>query len=397
MVVKGKFSKKPPPPTIVLPKSTNPYIKTIGALQSKPNPQEAFELIYEIANLVGPIMKENSFKVGQLAEFYPKDKCLLGLNFNRGLKIQLRLRHPYNEQKFYDKYHILGTMLHELTHNLFGPHDSKFHNKLNELIFRQEQLLANGMNQLVFEGHGNRLGGLHWGPQHVNEARLKKLDKKFTGGANTLGGTTSDLTRMGDIKSLVRNAALNRFDGSDSTISECSHFEKVEEVEDDDDLQILDIRKTNKIKSFVVKKDSSEPTVGPPSVASSKRIVAKVYEQADPAKAANADKIETLIKKRPDQPLEQEVLRPSNTPKAVLPKKRRAGKIISEKVKEVVRGQWENKEVPKRRKLETEPEIIQLTDESEDNDTGGDSVDSSKELSEVSETIGIDIIDLTDA
>jgi hypothetical protein len=52
-------------------------------------------------------------------------KCLLGYNTNAGSSIHLRLRtdertafRPYNS--------LINTLLHELAHNVFGPHNTQF-------------------------------------------------------------------------------------------------------------------------------------------------------------------------------------------------------------------------------------------------------------------------------
>jgi hypothetical protein len=37
-------------------------------------------------------MKENNWTIGHLAEFLPRNKKLLGLNWNHGDKVEIRLR-----------------------------------------------------------------------------------------------------------------------------------------------------------------------------------------------------------------------------------------------------------------------------------------------------------------
>lgn len=47
-----------------------------------------------------------------------------GMNVNRGKKILIRLRPANDEGSFYDiEEMLIGTMLHELTHNVHGPHE----------------------------------------------------------------------------------------------------------------------------------------------------------------------------------------------------------------------------------------------------------------------------------
>ena len=48
-------------------------------------------------------------------------------------RILLRLRHASDEGRFFDFNHVLGTMLHEMTHNIHGPHNAAFYKLLDEL------------------------------------------------------------------------------------------------------------------------------------------------------------------------------------------------------------------------------------------------------------------------
>ncbi|CAI1731064.1 hypothetical protein SEUBUCD646_0O03000 [Saccharomyces eubayanus] len=136
----------------------NPHIRNVAVLQRKPNQEYALKIMKEVAHKVSYLMKENNFKVVSLVEFYPRDQRLLGMNVNRGLKIMLRLRCPTDEVQFLPMESIMGTMLHELTHNLFGPHDKKFYDKLDELIGRQWVIEQRGLHD-AFLGNGQRLGG----------------------------------------------------------------------------------------------------------------------------------------------------------------------------------------------------------------------------------------------
>ena len=86
--------------------------------------------------------------------------CATGFNVNRGRKIALRLRQPHNEDDFIDEESITETMLHELAHNVRGPHDDEFFRVLDgltmewyDLRFRQRfGLTGTGLD--VFQSHG---------------------------------------------------------------------------------------------------------------------------------------------------------------------------------------------------------------------------------------------------
>ena len=70
------------------------------------------------------LMRMHGWTVHVLAEMYPRNAQLLGLNYNRGEKICLRLRESSNESAFLTRDAILTTyvcfshtsMLHELAY-----------------------------------------------------------------------------------------------------------------------------------------------------------------------------------------------------------------------------------------------------------------------------------------
>jgi hypothetical protein len=52
----------------------------------------AKDFLRKAAEFVQPIMEENTWTIGHLAEFLPRNKKLLGLNWNHGDKVEIRLR-----------------------------------------------------------------------------------------------------------------------------------------------------------------------------------------------------------------------------------------------------------------------------------------------------------------
>lgn len=63
----------------------------------------------------------------------PSNPGLLGLNIDGGREVRIRLRHYGRDWDFYPYESVLGTLLHELTHNECGPHDAKFYKLLDEI------------------------------------------------------------------------------------------------------------------------------------------------------------------------------------------------------------------------------------------------------------------------
>ncbi|CEP61852.1 metalloendopeptidase WSS1 LALA0_S04e02168g [Lachancea lanzarotensis] len=173
----------------------NAHIGKLAVMQRKPNRDYALAILKDIAHQVSLIMRENSFKVGQLVEFYPKNKRLLGMNVNGGSKIMLRLRQPFDEDQFLSREQILGTMLHELTHNVCGPHNATFYKKLDELTARQWVIEQRGLFD-GFVGQGRKLG-----------ARPRaRIPGRALGSGNVLGSAQNGSWKIGSLDPQVRRS-----------------------------------------------------------------------------------------------------------------------------------------------------------------------------------------------
>ena len=99
-----------------------------------------------------------------LQEFYPQNDGLLGLNINRGAAIKIRLRQTHDQTSFFSyEDHILGTMVHELTHMVESSHSSRFYKLMDELHDEVDKDMAGmssyaGTSFVPFQGKGTRLG-----------------------------------------------------------------------------------------------------------------------------------------------------------------------------------------------------------------------------------------------
>ncbi|CAG8780304.1 21116_t:CDS:2 [Gigaspora margarita] len=163
------------------------------SLERYPNHAEALELLKKLASHVKPIMQKHNWKVGALEEFFPEDKRLLGVNINKGQKICIRLRPHYDESRFLDFNDLIGTTLHELTHNQCGPHDAAFYKLLDELHDEYDELLLEGKVGEGFYGNGYLIGqGVSHNdtPDMARQKALKaaELRKIMTHGGVKLGG-----------------------------------------------------------------------------------------------------------------------------------------------------------------------------------------------------------------
>lgn len=113
---------------------------------SSPSPYEAEKLLEKLTTDPGiiEIMKTRRFTVGILTEMSPQEAQdrmakkgtpnmdLLGYNQNAGEMIVLRLRTD-NTKGFRPYHDLINTLIHELTHNVWGPHDDKFWKLFGEL------------------------------------------------------------------------------------------------------------------------------------------------------------------------------------------------------------------------------------------------------------------------
>ncbi|KAM3461688.1 hypothetical protein NHJ6243_004770 [Beauveria neobassiana] len=107
-----------------------PREKLIGSvvhLTRLPRADEALRMLQLIISAVLPIMRNHRWRVGKLAEFYPDEDDLLGLNVSAGREIFLRLRYHNDKARLARFDQVLDTMLHELCHNDIGPHNAAFH------------------------------------------------------------------------------------------------------------------------------------------------------------------------------------------------------------------------------------------------------------------------------
>ncbi|CAG8768124.1 8615_t:CDS:2 [Cetraspora pellucida] len=169
------------------------HIFNFKSLERYRNHAEALELLKKLASHVKPIMQKHNWKVGVLEEFFPQDQRLLGININRGEKICIRLRPHYDESRFIDFNDLIGTLLHELTHNKYGPHDAAFYKQLDELHDEYDELLINGKAGEGFYGSSYKVGqGVSHNdtPAMARQKALKaaELRKIMTHGGIKLGG-----------------------------------------------------------------------------------------------------------------------------------------------------------------------------------------------------------------
>ncbi|KAF8240764.1 WLM-domain-containing protein [Tricholoma matsutake] len=170
------------------------FVQSFTHLKDRPKSNRALEMLQRIASLVKPIMRKHSWTLPVLAEFFPESPNLLDVN--QGEKICLRLRPPHAPDTFLDEEHVVQTMLHELTHNVHGPHDEKFYNFLSKLQDEYDEYRRSGYAGEGFFSKGQRLGVnvSHDLPPHLarrkalEAAEARRQTARVLGGGGRLGG-----------------------------------------------------------------------------------------------------------------------------------------------------------------------------------------------------------------
>ncbi|KAL8991799.1 MAG: hypothetical protein Q9169_007638 [Polycauliona sp. 2 TL-2023] len=193
----------------------DPLVSEYQHEKTRPREADALQTLRKIASLVKPIMRQRGWRVSILTEFYPPEQNLLGLNWNRGQKICLRLRYPGDERQFLPLEQVVDTMLHELCHNVHGPHNEAFHNLWNQLRDEHESLLRKGYTGEGFLSEGRKLGGSTQRiPKHEAQRRARAAAEKrrtlTAGSGQKLGG--SGIRRGTDIRKVIADAAQRRID-----------------------------------------------------------------------------------------------------------------------------------------------------------------------------------------
>lgn len=190
---------------------------TYEHLQGLPRGDAALTMLRKVASMVKPIMRKRRWNVQILAEFLPFEANLLGLNINRGYKICVRLRYHNNPDLFLPIEQVIDTMLHELSHIIWGDHDGNFHRLWDELRDELEILIRKGYTGEGFLSEGKRLGGSSRAPPMQEMRRLarasaekRRTQNKLTKGSGQRLGGTPLHRQGGDVRQIIADQATRR-------------------------------------------------------------------------------------------------------------------------------------------------------------------------------------------
>lgn len=109
-----------------------------------------------------------------MTEFFPSNPNLVGMNRNSGETIFIRLRPADDKSSFLPlEESLVGTLLHEFTHNVHGPHHKQFYEFLDKLQDEYDVLRTGWYTGEGFLSEGKRAGSSRNLPPHL--AREKAL------------------------------------------------------------------------------------------------------------------------------------------------------------------------------------------------------------------------------
>ncbi|KIJ97888.1 hypothetical protein K443DRAFT_224902 [Laccaria amethystina LaAM-08-1] len=258
------------------------FIQSFTHLKDRPNQDGALHILKKVASLVKPIMRKHGWVLPVLAEFFPDSPNLLGLNVNMGQQILIRLRPAHAPDTFYDQEDIVQTMLHELTHNVHGPHDDKFYKFLSGLQDEYDALQRSGYAGEGFFSKGQRLGTnvSHDLPPHLARAKaLEAAEKRqrtsrVLGSGGRLGGRVD--TKGKTPRELAAEAAERRARDEKSCGSQAGSALAQREAEkaarEGTENKVIDLTLDDDSDSdVIIVEDVPRPIAGPSSPSANKR------------------------------------------------------------------------------------------------------------------------------
>eukprot|EP01038_Epipyxis_sp_PR26KG_P016786 gene16786-22973_t len=205
-------------------------VEAIKELTSMPHKDEAKALLSRLVLSTQPIMIKMKWKVKILKEFYPTQPSLLGLNVNRGSSIMIRLREAENQTLFLPWESLLGTMIHELTHNMIGEHSAEFYRTVDKLwdevngssfstsstsIFSQPTYAFDGKYVLL----GSSIKSKSSHTLSTRELAAEAAFKRINNNSNNAGGYKLGGSKSIDFNAAAASAAEKRKQNDDNACS----------------------------------------------------------------------------------------------------------------------------------------------------------------------------------
>ncbi|KAJ1673786.1 hypothetical protein EV182_004560 [Spiromyces aspiralis] len=90
-----------------------PRIATVRHLPNYPNEDQAYRMLNRICEEAQETMERHDMFINVVAEFYPPDDSIYGVNAESGRLVRVRLREPHRRREFLPYDMVYGVFLHE--------------------------------------------------------------------------------------------------------------------------------------------------------------------------------------------------------------------------------------------------------------------------------------------
>jgi len=194
---------------------------------------------------------------------------------NMGQKILVRLRPPYSPDSFMPEEDIIQTMLHELTHNVHGPHDEKFYKFLSGLQEEYDALQRSGYAGEGFFSPGHKLGVSHNLPPHLARTQAlaaaekrRQISQTLGGGGKRLGGDINSDSALSPRERAARAAERRIRDEKSCGQGDMAQREADKAAKESIENKVIDLTLDDSDnESEVIIVDNDAPVPGPSKIA----------------------------------------------------------------------------------------------------------------------------------
>ena len=178
-------------------------------LTTMPNPALAKDLLERLVAITSKVVTNRKWSVKILKEFYPKNPSLLGLNVNAGSSIMIRLREARDMKVFLPWQSILGTMIHELTHNEIGEHSAEFYTLMDKVYDEVEASNGSSSSFQVYNNKGQGTNNIN--NDYNNSNSSYSFDGKYFKAKASATNSNSTIDGL-SLKEQIAIATISRFD-----------------------------------------------------------------------------------------------------------------------------------------------------------------------------------------
>ena len=183
-------------------------------LTNMPHPALAKDLLERLVATTAKVVTNRKWSVKILKEFYPKNPSLLGLNVNAGSSIMIRLREARDMKVFLPWQSILGTMIHELTHNEIGEHSAEFYTLMDKVYDEVEASIVSSFSSSSssFQVYNDKgIGNNNNNDYNNTSSSNYTFDGKYFKAKTSATNSNSTINGL-SLKEQIAIATISRFD-----------------------------------------------------------------------------------------------------------------------------------------------------------------------------------------